>query len=195
MPPVCAMSSVPPSVAGPVRLTLDLARLRGDPADFRYSPTLLGALFVASVVLDLVTGQALGQGDDALAHSLMGGSLVLGLCWIALRIRGLAHRYVQTATALVACSLLVSLVQLPLALLVARIAPYCPPGSVPVPSPPDTWKALLSLGLLATLAWQTLVYAHIMRHAMQATYAFALTLVITWVIASIAIEQILFGSA
>lgn len=193
MPQVCAMSSVPPSLAGPVRLTVELSRLRGDPQDFPYSPALLGSLFVASIVLDLLIGQSLGQGDSALAHSLMAGSLVLGLCWIALRIRGLGPRYVQTATALVACSLLVSLVQLPLALLFDPAEAGNVTAQPPVP--PNALQVLVSIGFLATLGWQMLVYTHIMRHAMQATYAFALTLVVTWVVAGIAIEQILFGAA
>jgi len=192
MPRVCAMSSVPPSVAGPVRLTLDLARLRGDPGDFPYSPALLGGLFAACVALDLLTAQSLGNGDNPIAHALIGESVVLALCWIALRIRGLEHRYVQTATALVACSLMVTLAQFPLALL------FTPPvaGAVPaaVPAPPDPLQVLISFGFLALLAWQTLINAHIMRHAMQATYSFALTLVVTWVIASLAIEQILLGA-
>lgn len=188
------MSSVPPSIAGPVSLTLDLSRLRGDPQDFPYAPALLGSLFVASIALDLVIGQALGQGDNALAHSLMSGTLVLALCWIALRVRGLGARYVQTASALVACSLLMSLVQLPLALLF--VAPDAGDSAATQPSvAPSALQVLVSIGFLATLGWQMVVYAYIMRHAMQATFAFALTLVVTWVVASIAIEQILFAAA
>jgi hypothetical protein len=186
------MSAAPPPSTGLVRLTLELSRLRGDPQDFPYSPTLLAMGFAACVLLDLLTTQALGQGDHALTHSLVGESLVLALCAIALRIRGLGHRYVQTATALIACSLLVTLLQFPLALL---YVPTTDAVTAPAHTTPDALQVLISLGFLALLAWQTLVNAHIMRHAMQATYAFALTLVVTWVIASIAIDQILFGAA
>jgi hypothetical protein len=193
MPKVCTMNSVPPSVAGPVRLTLDLARLRGDPGDFPYSTSLLGGVFAACVALDMLTARSLGQTDNLLAHALIGESVVLALCWIALRIRGLSHRYVQTATALVACSLLVTLAQYPLALMFTPTVAVTVPAATP--APPDPLQVVISLGFLALLAWQTLINAHIMRHAMQATYSFALTLVVTWVIASLAIEQILIGAA
>jgi hypothetical protein len=184
------MNPARPPSHGLVRLTLALARLRGDVQEVPYSPQRLVALFIAAGALDGLTGLALGQADTALAHSLVGGSLVLALCWIALRIRGLGQRFVQTATALVACGFLVSLVQLPLAQL------FSPAGveGAATPNAMSGLQTLVRLGLLATLAWQTLVYAHVMRQAMEATFGFALTLVITWVIASVAIEQILFGA-
>ena len=51
----------------------------------------------------------LGGATMRCARSLVSTALVLALCWIALAMRQLGNRYVQTASALVACSIVFSL--------------------------------------------------------------------------------------
>ncbi len=108
---------MPSSLSSLVKTVVDLCRFRRVPQDLPYSPQLLAVLLVAATLFDLAVGAATGDAESAFAHSLLSSGLVLLLCWIALAIRRLNHRYVQTATALVACGLLISLVQLPIALL------------------------------------------------------------------------------
>jgi hypothetical protein len=156
------------------RMIVDMCRLRRGPQDLPYSPNLLLALIVVGTGLDLFAGEAQGDsGSSALARSLLSSAIVLGLCWGALAIRDLRARYVQTATALMACGLLFSLLQTPLALLAG---------------PPDAHASLTGLqGLVSWIAltlfvWEIGVNAHIMRHAMESSFTFALLLVVSWVI-------------
>lgn len=164
----------------------DLCRGRGGPQDLPWSPSLLVQLVVAATVLDVIVGSLLGDNGSALAHSLLGTAVVLALCRLALAIRHLDNRFVQTATALVACSILITLVQMPLAFLIEPVAADAAPGP---------FQALLRWGVLATLVWQVVVYAHIMRQAMDGTLGIALMLTTSWVIASWAIDNALLGSA
>ena len=171
-----------------LREVLELCRLRGAPERLPYSPRLFATLFVAGGAVDALIAMDVSDAGTALAHSLLGSVVVLGLCAIALAIRGLANRYVQTATALLACGLVVSLAQWPL-LWMAGPLPVANPGATPAPPAPSTvLLAWLSLGLLA---WQLLVYARIMRAAMESTMPFALALVISWLVAYWALDGVL----
>ena len=80
-----------------------------------YSPALLGLLLAASIAVDLASGVAMGAENDRVAHVLVSTVLILGLAWIALAMRGLGSRFVQTASALVACSIAFSLLVNPIA--------------------------------------------------------------------------------
>lgn len=167
---------------------LALCRLRGAPEKLPHSPRLLGALFVAGSGVDALTGLAIGS-SDALAHALLGNAVVFGLCALALAIRRLSNRIVQTATALLGCGLVISLLQLPVALAIGPL----PSGADGTPSLSPV-AALLSWALLGLLAWQVLVFARIVRSAMESTMPFALALVMTWVVAVWALDGVLFGA-
>lgn len=169
---------------GLVRATIDLCRLRGDPADLPHAPLRLAALIVAVTVLDLLIGHLIGDGVNAFARSLLSTGVVLGLCWAALAIRRLRNRYVQTATALLACSLAFSLLQLPLALLAGP-----PPASAAELSAAQIVLGWLTVGVFV---WQVCVDAHIMRHALDAALGLAFALVVSWVLAYWALDSVLF---
>jgi hypothetical protein len=169
------------------RLVLDLCRWRRGPQDLPYSPNLLALLIGASVALDLLLASVLHDTDNILARSLLSTAIVLGLCWIALALRSLRNRYVQAATALVACGMLFSLLQLPLAWL-AGPAPATAASLSPL-------QVLLGWLMLALLVWKLSVDAHIMRHAMEAPYGLAFALVTAWLIAYWALDRAWFGAA
>ncbi|MDR2011743.1 MAG: hypothetical protein LBQ20_01575 [Rhodanobacter sp.] len=157
------------------RIAVDVCRLRRGPQDLPYSPHLLLTLIVVSTGLDLLAGTAQGDSaSSALGRSLLSNVSVLGLCWVALAIRHLHARYVQTATALVACSLLFSLIQTSLTLLA---------GPLPDAHTPLTGlQGLISWIALTLFVWEIGVDVHIMRHAMESSFVFALLLVISWVV-------------
>jgi hypothetical protein len=167
-------------------LVRDLCQLRRGPEDMPYSPALLAALIAASVVLDLATGAAF-DGDDTLARSLVSTALVLALAWVALRIRKLDHRYVQTASALVACGLVFSLLVLPLGWL-AHPMPANATALTPL-------QVLLGWGVLALFVWNLVVFAHILRRAIDAPFGLAFAIVIAWAVADWALGHALFDAA
>lgn len=177
-----------------VRLVAELCRLRGGPQDLPHSPALLVWLVAAAVALDALLGSLLDADGDGtgLGRALLSSGLVLVLAWIALAMLGRGARYVQTATALVACGLLVSLVQLPIALLMEPIAEPAAGQSLPAAEP---LQVLLRWLALATLIWQLLVNAHILRHALDSRFGIGLLLALSWVIGYWALESVLFGAA
>ncbi len=169
-----------------LRALAPLFGLRGNPQDLPYSSHLPLLLIAASVILDMLVGDALHDTGDTFARSILSTGVVLGLCWVALAIRGLRNRFVQTASALVACSLLFSLLQLPLALLAGP-----PPAGV---DHLTTLQVLIGWITIALFVWQVSIDAHIMRHAMDAPFGLAFALVTSWVIAYWALDRILFGA-
>ena len=65
---------------------------------------------------------------------------------------------------------------------------------LPIADPPTAAQALLGWVLVLTFFWQLGINAHIMRHAMDAGFGFALVLVATWAIANWALARLLLGA-
>jgi hypothetical protein len=178
-------------------LVRDMCQLRRGPEDVPYSTRLLVALICASVVLDVLIGTSaaldvasdstLGDWHDVLARSLVSTTLVLSLCWIALAVRHVGNRYVQTASALVACSLVFSLLILPLAWLAGPA-----PASAAALTPRQT---LVGWAMLAVVVWQLVVNAHIVRRAIDAPFALGFALALAWALADWALGHVLFDPA
>ena len=168
-------------------LVRDLCHLRRGPDEMPYSPALFGLLIGASVLIDVATGSFLGGANDVLPRSLVSTGLVLALCWIALRIRRLGNRYVQTASALVACSIVFSLLILPLAWLAGP-----PPAAPEALSPLQT---LLWWAMLAIIIWNLAVNAHVVRRALDAPFALGFALAFAWALADWALGHALFDAA
>ncbi len=166
---------------------INLCRFRGGPQDLPHNSSLLVFLLVASVILDLTTANLLDIGDNALARSLFSTSLLLALCWIALGIRGMFNRYIQTATALVACSMVFSVLIVPLAWLFGT-----PEGAEAVLTPQQTLAAWLGLGVLI---WKISVDGHNVRQAIDAPFWLGFSLALAWAVADFALSRILFAAA
>jgi len=179
-----SLTSLPPGLPSRV---FDLCLLRGGPQDLPYSPRLLVALIVASTAVDAFAGHLIGDVDGALARSLLSTLVVLGLCRLALTVRSLQNRFVQTAIALVACGIAFSLVQLPFVLMA---------GPVPAPGTALTGAQILAgWATLALLVWQLAVSAHVMRHAIESSFGLAFALVVSWLVAYWALLRLLSAPA
>ena len=165
---------------------LNLCRFRGGPQDLPHNPGLLITLLGVSVALDLSTADMFNIGDSALARSLFSTSLLLALCWLALAIRGMRNRFVQTAIALIACSMVFSILVLPLAVLFGT-----PAESDKLLTPVQTLLAWLTLGVLV---WKVAVDAHNLRQAIDAPFWMGVSLAMAWSIADIALSRILFSA-
>lgn len=137
------------------------------------------------MLLDYGSGALLGYDDTLLARSLLSISLLLALCWTALSIRGLGNRYVQTATALVSCSMAFSLLILPLAWMFGN-----PDGAEVTLAPAQVMIVWLGLGVLI---WKVAVDAHIVRQAIDAPFWLGFLLAVSWAIADYALSRVLFS--
>lgn len=168
-------------------LVRDLCRFRRGPQDLPHAPVLLGLLIALGTFIDLVSGVLLGGIPHMLARSLVSTALVLGLCWIALALRHRLARYVQTATALVACGIAFSLAILLFAWL-AGSPPATPAELTPL-------HVLLGWGMLTLIVWSVAVNAHILRHALDAPFMFGLALASTWTLADWALADWALGHA
>ena len=158
-------------IADLLPIVINLCRFRGGPQDIPYRPSLLLGLLIASIALDLVSAELLGVSES--------------LCWLALRICGFASRYVQTASALVACSIVFSLLIVPLALLFGDAQ-----AEQSTVSPAQALVAWL--GLLV-LVWKIAVDGFVVRHAINAPYWLGFSLAMAWTVADFALSRVLFA--
>ena len=161
--------------------------MRGGPQDMAHSPKLLVVLIIASVLLDLSLGSLIDYEGPLLARSLLSMVLLLALSWTALSLRGMLHRYVQTASALVLCAMFFSIIVLPLAMAFGT-----PPAA---DEPLNSAQMLIALSGLAIVIWKIWVDAHIVRQAIDAPLSLGIMLALSWAIADWALGQAIFPSA
>ena len=181
------MSEPPTTLGRLLGVVFDLCRFRGGPQELPHSQGLLIGLLVAGLLLDLASSSALELKEPVLARSLLSTIVLLGLSWTALSIRGLRHRYVQTASALVACSIAFSLLILPLAYLFGKA-----PAPEVAPTPAQMLIVWLGLGVLV---WKILVDGHIVRQAIDSSYWLGFLLALSWAIADFALGRVIFSEA
>lgn len=181
------MSATLPSIGELLAIAGRLVRLRSGPHELTHSPKLLIALIVSSVILDLGIGSAIEYSGPLLARSLLSMVLLLALSWTALSLRGMLHRYVQTASALVLCAMVFSVIALPLALAFGT-----PPAA---DQPLNGAQMLIALIGLAVVIWKIWVDAHIVRQAIDAPMSLGVMLALSWAIADWALGQAIFPSA
>jgi hypothetical protein len=164
-----------------LQLLRDILWLRRGPQDVPYSPILLVACCVAALTLQLVLASIFTEGGNLVA-SLIALLLDLGLLYFVLMLRGFTSRFVQTATALIACTILFTLIALPITFIVGT-----PPKAT---DQVTAVQGVLGLVALVVITWKLVVDAHILRHALSIPFFAGLALAIFWVIAEYA-----FGAA
>ena len=107
-------------------LTLrDILLLRRGPQDMPHSTQLLIAAAALCVIVQLVFAAI---HDAPLGEVLIGAALwlafTLGMLRLMLRLRGLDNRFVQAALTLLCCTLVFTLISMPVALLVGEPLPH-----------------------------------------------------------------------
>ncbi|GMU45148.1 MAG: hypothetical protein DYH17_15110 [Xanthomonadales bacterium PRO6] len=139
-----------------LRFTLDLIQLRASPADAPRSTLLLLQLLSLDLLSSLLFLQALGT--EILLAPLLGRLLLrLGMIYAVLASFRRGDRWVQTAIALFAVSVLLTFVMLPIAAALVRT----PGDSVALD------VQFLQLGYLSLLLWSIVIDAHVLRHALN----------------------------
>jgi len=96
-----------------------------------------------------------------------------------LSIRGLRNRFVQAATALLACALAFTLLSLPLLLLTGE-----PPKSAATAT---RLQLIVSAIGLPLLVWQVIVEAHVLRHSLDIPFLSGIMIAILWIVAILAL--------
>lgn len=180
------MNPLDPQAASLPARVLGLCLLRGGPQDLPFSPALLVALLVASITLDAGIGNTLAVDARALERALLSTLVILGLCWATLALRDQRHRFVQTATAIIATGIVFTLLQATILLVLGN-----PPVAAPHLTPA---QALVAWLLLAVFLWQLTVTAHIVRHATELRSGMALALVAAWIALWWMAESVAFGA-
>ena len=146
----------------------DLCRLRRGAEDMPYAPGLLLALLVAYGVLHAGFDHYQGASAPLVAAALLGSLAALAMLFALLRGRGLSERFVQTATALAAASLVFGIIADALALLLPLKAlraqllahPTQPPALTPM-------QTLVLLVIAALNIWMLCVWVRILRGALN----------------------------
>lgn len=143
-----------------VSVVLNLCRFRDGPQELPYAPVLAIVLLLVQCAL------VLGRAESSGIEQPLGLPLVLlsafGLAstWGILRLREFQARFWQTYLALIATSVVFSVLLL---LLVAAAGPVEQLAASPL-APVFGWLSLL------LVAWQVLVAAHIWRHALDVLF-------------------------
>lgn len=166
-------------MANLLELLRDIIQLRRGPQDMPYSPPLLAAVCVASLCLQLGIAYVVDIPGNTLGAGVLGLTINLGLIYVLLLLRSFANRFVQTATALLCCTMLFSIVTLPILLFV---------GAHPItPGQASPLQALLGLISLPIVLWKLAVDAHILRNSLAIPFMGGLGVAILLIAAEYAV--------
>lgn len=137
------------------RLLMELVgilRLQRGPQDLPGTTGALAAAIAVSCVLSLVALGIMGNDNPALQIAVAAGFTLL-FVGVALQLRKLGNRFVQTATALFGTDALLTLIALPATMGLDRSSEEISP--------------LAALWLLGVLLWTLMVVGHILRNALD----------------------------
>lgn len=157
------------------QLIRDICLLRRGPQDLPYSIPLLAAVAAGCVALQL--GVAIARNlplNGVLAGAVLWLLASLGALNLILNLRGLRNRFVQSATALLGCAFVFTLLSVPIALLVGE-PPITPEQMTPM-------QLLLGLVSLPLLIWKILVDAHVFRHTFDVPFLSGVVIALLWII-------------
>ena len=156
---------------------IDLCMLRRAPQDLPASQSLLMIILVLNALAGILLGvQTWAGAGVALAATVVDIGVLLGLLWLALRVRGLVPRFTQSATALLGAGTLFTLLAMPLQ---------------PLLDAPDDVRVGALLYLLL-LAWVQLVYGHVLRHALNLNLISGIGLSLIYTFTSAVVIELLF---
>jgi len=154
----------------PLKIYLDLCRLRAGPQDLPASPALLAAALAAHFAADVATVLGVYPLWEALKGAAVDTALLAAVTHTALMLRNLDHRTVQTLSALAGCGAAIALL--------TDLAVTLLQGFVPV------WAVWAPFVL-----WYLAVFGHIVRHAFSIPFFPAVGFALLYLILSAAITS------
>jgi len=164
-------------------LIRDICLLRRGPQDLPYSPSLLAAVAASCVLVQL--GVAIARSvplGGVLAGALLWLLVTIGALNLILTLRGLRNRFVQSATALLGCALVFTLLSVPIALLLDE-RPVTPQDMTPL----QLLRGVVSLPLLI---WKIVVDAHVFRHSFDVPFLSGIVIALLWIVAAMALASV-----
>jgi hypothetical protein len=167
-------------------LLRDLCQLKRGPQDWPYSPTLLGVLIAINLLLVLTIGQFKHE-ELLFPRAAFTAALTMGALYGLLAARDLRSRFVQTASAIVACSIVFDVLFLPVIFLLVPV-----PADAKQLTPQQVMLVWLGLGLGI---WKVSIDAHIVRHALAIPFAAGFVVVVLWAIGSVILTASIFGGS
>ena len=157
--------------------------LRRGPQDLPYSTQLLIALAAAYIVVQsfaqtIPTPVSLGQ---SLAATALATGLIVSALRLALRMRQLGNRFVQSAAALLGANLIFALINLPLTIAFGRY-PIDDAGRIDTTQITST-QLMLTPVVLVLGIWQLVVVGSVLRHSLNLSLGAGIALIFGWLAA------------
>jgi len=169
-----------------LKLFVDLCLLRANPQDLPHSISLELLTLLTYGALSYVLAQSSTTPGTALLAALVDVGMLVGLAYAGLWILDLKNRLTKLVTALAGSGAIWQLVALPVMSLLVE------------GSDKDASSALAGLGyilLLALVAWAIFIIGHILRHALNMKFPFALGIALLYVYTSMRVGSALFVAA
>jgi len=169
-----------------LKLFVDMCLLRANPQDVPHSIFLELLTLVAYTTLSYVLALSSTTPGTALLAALVDSAMLVGLAYAGLWILDLKNRMTKLVTALAGTGVVWQLVALPVMSLLAGASD----------TTPNTALATLSyLLLLALVAWAIFIIGHILRHALNMKFSFALGIAVLYVYTSMRVGSALLVAA
>lgn len=158
-----------------LRLFLDIALFRKGPQDVPESRVLLSLALASDLAISTVVGALEGDVLDAVLQALLASLLLLAFLGLVLLLTSHRGRFTKTATAVLGCDALVTLVALPVSLVSDALSG-------------------LSLLIMGILIWNLMIFAHILKHALDIRYALSLALALIFTLTSLDLMARIFSA-
>lgn len=160
-----------PPFATLLPLVRDLVFLRRGPQDLPYSQSLLALLIAA--MLALTAALAAELADISVARTAFSMLLQLALVAAALRMGEKSERFVQTATALLSASIVLTLLAIPVLFGTDGVWAL-DPGTL------SRAQRVAVMGALVFQVWDIAITAHILRHALDLKLRFGVLIAVVF---------------
>lgn len=162
---------------------VDVALLRRAPQDLPASMPVFVVVILLNVIVATVGIADMIPGVSAMAAAMTDMTIMLVMLRLVLIIQNRAARFIQTATAVSGSGVVLGLIALPLQL---TIDPDTQPNEI---------SGIVSLAYLVLLIWSQLVIAHVLRHALEISFALGIGLALVYsVLSGVTIQMIFIGS-
>lgn len=151
-----------------IKLLFDICLFKKGPQDFPPSIWLLRLMLVADIGVSFLMLSIHTDWLNALFQAVVGALLIVGLSWIMLYLARKRARFNQTTAAFLGADTLISFLALP------------GMASMMV----GTGALLAFIVTIALMIWHWAVTGHIIRHALEQSWAFSLGLAFLYILGS-----------